>query len=459
MPAQQPAPAAARTGTPYPAPAIGWYSTILLALLYWLSLLDRSIISLLVDPIKNDIGISDVQFGMLHGMAFAVTFSLFGLAVGTLADRLSRRSIIFVSVAVWSLATAACGLAKDFWHLLLARVGVGAGEAGLNPCATSIITDLFPPGKLTLALAVYSLGASAGAGCAFLFGGVLVEAISHMDVIVLPLVGEVRPWQAVFLIIGVPGVAISLLSFTMPEPKRRGLRSVEKVETPVTRSIFSGYPELMRFVRSRGKFFFCHYAGFGLASIGFTGGQAWYAAHMARKFGWSASEIGLGIGIAMLIGGFAGKFIAGFSIQALFERGHKDAQFIWFACCLVIATPIAMFAATSDSPWIFIAGICLFMLLLSPFTAIYVASLNLVTPNELRGSGVAFFGATVGLLALTFGPLIIAAFSDYLYGGNAIGYGIATLVAIACPLAAGILWWGRDAMRDAVTLAEEWRDY
>ncbi|TGD73325.1 MFS transporter [Mangrovimicrobium sediminis] len=439
------------------SPAIGWYSTILLAVLYWLSLLDRSIISLLVDPIKADIGISDVQFGMLHGFAFAITFSLFGLAAGTLADRFSRRTIIFVSVAIWSLATAACGMARDFWHLLLARVGVGAGEAGLNPCATSIITDLFPPARLTLALAVYSLGASAGAGCAFLFGGLLIETVSELDSVTLPLVGDVRPWQAVFYIIGIPGVFIALLAFTMPEPRRRGVRA-QPAGDSVLGNVFSGYPDLLRFIRSRGRFFACHYFGFGLASIGFTGGQAWYAAHMGRSFGWNAGEIGLGIGIAMLIGGFAGKFICGLSVSALYRRGYKDAQFLWFSGCLLVATPIAMIAATSASPWVFLAGICLFMLLLSPFTALYVAALNLVTPNELRGTGVAFFGATVGLISLALGPVTIAVFSDYLYGGNAIGAGIATLVALCCPLAALILFLGRRSMVEAVTAAEAWSE-
>src|ERR1700755_1178280 len=114
---------------PYPAPAVAWYATIVLAVMYWVSILDRFIISLLVDPIKRDLGITDVQFGMLSGLAFAVTFSLFGLILGTLADRLSRRWVIFAGVSVWSLATAACGLAQQFWHLLLARVGVGVGEA------------------------------------------------------------------------------------------------------------------------------------------------------------------------------------------------------------------------------------------------------------------------------------------------------------------------------------------
>jgi len=278
--------------SPYPPAGIAWYSTVLLALLYWLSILDRTVISLLVDPIKADLGISDVQFGMLHGLAFAVTFSLFGLAAGTLADRFSRRVIIFFSVAAWSLATAACGLAKDFWHLLAARVGVGAGEAGLNPCATSMITDLFPPARLTMALAIYSLGASAGSGCAYLFGGILVELVSGADEMALPLIGAVKPWQAVFLIIGIPGVLLALLAFSMPEPARRGTQAGGQAG-PAMRDLFSGYPELLKFIRSRGRFFFSHYAGFGLASTGFVGAAAWYPAHMSREFAWSGSEIGV----------------------------------------------------------------------------------------------------------------------------------------------------------------------
>lgn len=440
---------------PYPPAAIGWYSTVLLAFLYWLSILDRTIISLLVDPIKADLGISDVQFGMLHGLAFAVTFSLFGLAAGALADRFSRRVIIFVSVSVWSIATAGCGLARDFWYLLLARVGVGAGEAGLNPCATSMITDLFPPTRLTTALAVYSIGASVGSGCAYLFGGMLVDLVSGSGAIIAPVLGEIAPWQAVFLIIGIPGIFLSLLSFTMPEPARRGVR--EKVHAgPAMDSIFSGYPVLLRFIRSRGRFFFYHYAGFGLASIGFVGGSAWYPAHMGRSFGWSGSQIGLGLGAAMIIGGIVGKALCGYVVDILFRRGYKDAQFRWYAGCLILATPVGLLAATSTSPWVFLGGLTVFLTLLSPVTALYVASLNLVTPNELRGAGVAFYSATIGLFALSLGPVLIAVFSDYLYGGNAINLGIATMFGSCLPLAALALFLGRSAMWEAVTAAEEW---
>lgn len=444
-----------QAGLPYPPPAAAWYSTVLLALLYWLSILDRTIISLMVDPIKNDIGISDVQFGLLHGMAFAITFSLFGLAAGMLADRFSRRTVIFISVAIWSVATAACGLAREFWHLLLARVGVGAGEAGLNPCATSMITDMFPPARLTLALAVYALGSSAGTGCAFLFGGVLVDLVTHADAFVLPVVGEIRPWQAVFLIIGIPGIFMSLLSFTMQEPQRRGRQS--GAARPRTGGLVRTYRDLWNFMRSRGRFFAHHYTGFGLASLGIIGGAAWYPAHMSREFGWTGTEIGLGLGLTMLVGGMSGKLVCGTVVKKLFERGHADAPLLWYSGALLVAAPLGVVSLTSSSPWIFLAGFTLYQGLLTPLNVVYVAAMNLVTPNELRGAGVAFFAATMGLFAMSLGAILVAAISDFVFGGNAIGLGMAVLFGTCLPAAAVTLYRGRPAMREAVEAAQEWQ--
>jgi MFS family permease len=155
----------------------------------------------------------------------------------------------------------------------------------------------------------------------------------------------------------------------------------------------------------------------------------------------------------MVAGGVVGKLLCGYFVDALFRRGYRDAQFRWYGTCLLIATPIGLVAATSGNPWVFLAGFTLFQTLLSPLNAAYMASLNLVTPNELRGAGVALFSATIGLLAISLGPILIAAFSDYLYGGDAIGYGIATLFGLCLPLAAVALLSGRSAMRAAVTAA------
>jgi MFS family permease len=452
----EPAEAAPIAGSnaPYPAPAVGWYATLLLAFLYWFSILDRFIISLLVDPIKRDMAISDVQFGLLHGFAFAITYALFGLVAGTLADRVSRRWVIFASVSIWSLATAACGMAVQFWQLLLARVGVGAGEAGLNPSATSMLADLFPRDRLTSAMAVYTIGATVGSGTAYLLGGLIVGLVSQVPSYNLPLVGEIRSWQAVFFILGIPGILLSFAIFTVPEPVRRNLGR-KRVHTPFWRGVVLAYRELLTFIKSELRFFLCHYSGFGIASAVISGAGAWYPAHMGRTFGWGAGEIGLTLGVAIVIGGVTGKLVCGHMVDAMYRRGFRDAQFRWYAACLLVATPIGILATTSDNPWIFLVGIAVFLMLLSPVAACYAAALNMVTPNELRGTGMAFFASTAGLLGMGSGPILIAAASDYLYGGPAdIGLGMATVFGIGCPLAAVLLALGFRAMREAMAEAE-----
>ncbi len=446
--------AAAGVAAPYPAPAVAWYATVMLAFLYWLSILDRFIISLVVDPIKRDLGISDVQFGILHGTAFAIAFAVFGLIAGVLADRCSRRWVIFAGVTVWSLATAACGMAQNFWHMLLARVGVGAGEANLNPCATSMITDLFPRERLTSAMAVYALGSTLGSGCAYLIGGIIVSMVAQSATYVLPLIGEVRSWQAVFYIVGIPGAFLALLLFTVPEPVRRGAQAAQPAALSLS-GVFGSYPALVRFMRPHWRFFLCHYTGFGFASMIVAGAGTWYPAHMGRNFGWSASEIGLTLGITLVVAGVVGKLTAGFAVDALYRRGYRDAQLRWYGGSMLVALPFGLWATTSDNPWVFLVGIGLFLAASSPLPACASAALNLVTPNQLRGSGVAFFASTSGLIGAATGPILIALASDHLFGGDtSIGLGIAVVMAVCCPVAALLLFSGLRSMREAVVSAE-----
>jgi MFS family permease len=435
---------------PYPARAVGWYATIMLAFLYWLSVLDRFIISLLVDPIKKDLGITDVQFGLLHGFAFALTFAIFGLLAGRLADRFSRRWVIFAGVSIWSLSTAACGVAQNFWHLMLARVGVGAGEATLNPCATSMLTDLFPRERLTKAMAVYAMGSTVGMGTALMFGGWIVELVSKTATIVLPIVGEVPPWQAVFFIVGIPGALLSLMIFTVPEPLRRGQRAANSSKP-------QSYRELLKFINSHRRFFICHYAGFACASAIIAGSGGWYAVHMSRAFGWSPSRIGLALGLTIAGAGVLGKIICGTAVDSMYRRGVRDAQIRWYAGCLALATPIGIFAMTSSNPWGFVFGLGAFLMLLSPLPACASTALNLVTPNELRGSGIAFFGAVAGIIGGGSGPVLIAASAQNLFSGDtAIGMGMALVLGVCCPLGAVALALGFRSMREAMLEAESW---
>jgi MFS family permease len=435
----------------YPPRIVAWYATIVLAVMYWLSVLDRFIVSLLVGPIKADLGISDTQFGLLNGFAFGLTFCLFGLFAGAIADRFSRRWVIFCGVSVWSISTALCGTARSFTSLLTARVGVGAGEAALAPAATSMLTDLFPRDRLTTAIAVFALGSTIGSGCAYLFGGVVIALVSQHGMMTLPLIGEIRSWQAVFFIVGIPGALMSLLMFTVPEPIRRGRKAV----TSSWAFVIAAYRDLVKFIRTQPGFFFCHYVGFGLVAAAITGTGTWLPAFMGRTFHWQYGKIGLVLGLIVGITGIFGPIISGRCVDAMIRRGRRDAQFLWYGSCIALAAPAGIIALTSKSPAVFIAFIALYQLLSSSISACSNAALNLVTPNALRGAGVSFYSATVGFAGLSIGPLAMGAISDHVFHSEAaIGYGMATVIAVVLPLAALTLLAGRKYMRKAVADGE-----
>jgi MFS family permease len=415
-----------------------------LAALYWLSVLDRFIISLLVDPMKQDLGLTDVQFGLLHGFAFIGSFTVFGLIFGALADRFNRRKVIFVGVTIWSLATAACGVAQSYWHLLLARIGVGVGEASLNPAASSMIADLFPRKKLTTAMAVYAVGSTIGSGTALIIGGAIVGLVSQFDVIDLPLIGAIRPWQAVFFIVGIPGALIAFIIFTVPEPVRRGVATHQK------RGIVANYATFFRFLATKPRFFICHYLGFIFASAVVTGGAAWYPTHVRRSFDWSASEIGAALGTALLIAGVISKLGSGRIVDFMYQRGYRDAQLRWYGICLLIAAPIGVYATLSGGAWTFIIAIALFMTLIGALQACAVTALNLVTPNELRGTGVAVFTTVGAMVGGGLGPVLIAWIGDH----SSLGVGLAVMIGICCPLGGLFLLLGLRAMRAAMAEAE-----
>ena len=189
----------------YPSAGVAWYSIVVLLIAYTIAFVDRTILALLVGPIQRDLGISDTLMGLLHGIAFALFYCALGIPIARLADQYSRRWIILVGMFIWSAMTAVCGIAKNFWQLFLARVGVGIGEAALSPAAYSMIADSFPPKDLGRALGVYSSGVFFGAGIAFMVGGAVISALQEVQTLTLPIVGDVRSWHAVFFIVGAPG--------------------------------------------------------------------------------------------------------------------------------------------------------------------------------------------------------------------------------------------------------------
>ena len=185
------------TNASYPPASIAWYSLGILLVAYTIAFVDRTILALLVGPIQRDLGISDTLMGLLHGIAFALFYCALGIPIARLSDQHSRRWIILIGMMIWSAMTALCGVARNFWHLFIARIGVGVGEAALSPAAYSMIADMFPPHRLARALGVYSCGGFFGAGIAFMIGGAVIGALEATREITLRIVGVIRSWHAV----------------------------------------------------------------------------------------------------------------------------------------------------------------------------------------------------------------------------------------------------------------------
>src|SRR5262245_60197538 len=261
---------------------------------------------------------------LLMGFSFALFYTFFGIPLGRLADSRSRRTIIAAGFAVWSLFTAGCGIARNFAQMLLMRIGVGIGEAALSPAAYSIIADYFPPKRRATALSVYSMGIYIGSGIAFIVGGIIAGIAAKQEEWILPLVGATRPWQVVFFIVGLPGVFLALLMYTVREPLRRGAKMV-KAADGTTRVAQVPLGEVLAYLGRNKLTFICHNLGFGLLSFSSYGASAWIPTFFQRNHGWNIGKTGLVYGLIVAIFGTLGVAMGGRISDWMSERGRRDA--------------------------------------------------------------------------------------------------------------------------------------
>ena len=284
----------------YPSPARAWYAVGVLTLIYIFSFIDRQILNLLVRPIRRDLAISDTQMSLLMGFSFALFYTFFGIFMGRLADSHSRRGLIAAGCVLWSALTAGCGVARNYAQMLLLRMGVGVGEASLSPAAYSLITDYFPPHRLATAISVYSMGIYLGTGLAYLLGGLVISFAGSQQTWDLPVVGQTRPWQVIFFMVGLPGIALASLAASVPEPVR-----IVRAAGAATRGEFLSYCKLNR------STFLYHNFGFALLSFSSYGTAAWLPTYFTRHYGWSASSIGIWFGAIIMVCGTAGIVAGG----------------------------------------------------------------------------------------------------------------------------------------------------
>ena len=291
---------------PYTSMSARYYAVGLLTVVYTFNFIDRQLLSILHESIKADLLLSDQQLGLLTGIAFAMFYVTAGIPIARWADRGNRRNIVALAIGVWSFMTAISGLVQNYVQLLLARMGVGVGEAGGSPPAHSIISDIFPPERRASALAFYSMGVNIGILFGFLAGGWL---------------NEIFDWRTAFFVVGAPGLIIALIvRYTLREPIR-GLSEQRQVETQTV-----PFSNVLNLLMSRPAF---KHMAFGAALNAFAGysTSSWTASFMIRSHGMSTGELGTWLAMIMGFGGAVGVFAGGVIAERL---ARKDVRwYMW----------------------------------------------------------------------------------------------------------------------------------
>ncbi|TVQ49102.1 MAG: MFS transporter [Gammaproteobacteria bacterium] len=394
------------------APAYAWWVCAVLCFLSINAFIDRQIINLLVGPLKDDLGLSDVQISLLQGFAFALFHALAAIPLGRMADRYSRKLIIIYGLVFWTAACAGSGLVSTFMMLFVMRAMIGAGEATLSPSGYSLLADYFPRNQLGRAISLFLGSGFVGSGIALILGGaVLGHVVTSEGSIVLPLVGEVRAWQAAFLIASLPGVLCVLLMLTVREPVRTSFGRMVDANLPMP-SLREVLAFMVRQRRAMGAIFI----GFSLLAAMQFGLGAWTPEFFIRIHGWSRSDIGYAYGLNFVIVGTLGVVVGGWLSDWLATRGYRDANlrtgFIAGLCAFpfVVGFPLM---PTGQLSFLLLIPATFFGTM--PFGA-GTAALPLLTPNRMRAVVVALYLIFANLIGQGLGPFSVAALTDFVFG-------------------------------------------
>ncbi len=441
---------------PYPRIGYAWYVVGVLTLVYIFSFIDRQILTLLVAPLRRDFQINDTQVSLLMGPSFAAFYTLCGIPFGRLADSKSRRALIAIGFVFWSVMTALCGIATNYTEMLLFRLGVGVGEATLSPAAFSLITDYFRKERLATAISVYSMGIYVGAGLASVLPGILLTFISSHEMWNLPLVGDVRSWQVIFFIVGLPGVLFALLLFTVKEPPRRGQKFVRLADGTLKKEAVPAR-EVLNYISKNKQTFIYHSLGFGCIALSTQAGGWWIPTYLARNHGWEIAKAGIIVGTILATSGTCGIVFAGRFSDWLSERGYKDAPMRvgMIAALCMLPTALAFYSAPSGNmaaalyvPLAFFAS--------APF-GVAPAAIQQFMPNAMRGQASAIYIFTVNVIGLCCGPPAVALITEHIFQDpKAIRYSLMVVSSIAVSLAAFCLWRGLRWFRQSLEYLQTW---
>ncbi|MCL9999288.1 MAG: MFS transporter [Erythrobacter sp.] len=375
---------------------------------YVFNFIDRQIVNILAEPIARDLDLSDTQIGLMTGLAFALFYTVLGIPIARFADRetTSRPRLIATALALWSAMTALCGVAQNFWQLLLARVGVGVGEAGCTPPAHSLISDMVPPERRASALAFYSLGIPVGSLLGMVIGGLLADYLG---------------WREAFVVVGLPGVVLALVVwFVLKDPRRSDAAAVlrAKSQAPAL-PLGQAVAEVMR---SR-AFVLLVIAGSAASFLSY-GKTTWTTIFFQRTHELSAGQVGLWFGIIGGVGGILGTWLGGY-LADRFGATNRLHVLSAPAIGMALAVPIAIAAYQAPSWPLALALIFVPQVFNSLYYGPCYSAAQGLVPMRARAIAAASLLFFQNLIGLGLGPLFFGMLSDWLqptYGADSVRY-------------------------------------
>jgi len=409
----------------------GWYSVIVLAFVVMLAHIDRGVIALFVEPMKRDLSLSDTEVSLLLGFAFTFPYVVVGLPMSRVVDRGVRKRLIAFSLSIWSVATALCGLAQNFWALFFGRAVIGASESVNTPATISIIADAVPRDRLPRAYAIYHAGFTGGAAMALFIGGVLIGLLAAVEPIPVPFVGVIRNWQLVFMIVGIPGLLVAaLVMATVPEPPRRGATKP------------GGYPlrEVVGSLKSQRALHLRLLPGMVLLSVMTQALVAWQPAFYERTYGWGPETAGPLLGMVALGSSVIG-LIAGARLCEYLGKRTEDANLRVLFLAQFLSLPVMALGPLMPNPWLALACGALGSVFGVMGGPAFVSALQIATPNEMRGQVNVLYATLVNIIGGSVGPTLTGILTDLVAPSEAdLRYVLVAIKVVVAPLALFLIW-------------------
>ena len=425
----------------WPSKRYAWFLTTILLISYTVSFIDRAMINLLIDPIRSDLKLTDIQMGQILGPGFMISYILFSLPIGRMVDKFNRIFVLIGGILLWSIATAAHGFSSDYYSLFVSRAGVGAGEAAVTPASWSIIADLFRPEDRAFPMSFYLMGPYIGQGLALLFGGLVIQLYT----VPVEILGfTLQPWQMIFLLIAIPGFVLSFGLAFLADPQRKGIINKEKQKD-------ESFVDVIAYIKSKFSAYFTLMVAASFIVVLLYTFQAWVPTYIARVHGWDLSRVGYLFGIVTLISGSLGVLSGPVLERFLDRRGFKNsthAVFLISASTLAVIPPLTFLFVTED---FILPGMFVISFFITLPMASFASGLQKMTPQNYRGSISGLYVFIMNIVGLSLGPTVVPFFTSVIFQDDmSINLALSYTFLIFGPISFAIFFLGRKSLNKAL---------